>query len=173
MRTQSDPSYSSMLKISWSIELESSTTTTISVCGLKYVPGLSSMSSTSTMRVSMSAIPARSYLLGPAGRWLLSQVLQLAQLALHLPVHVERVLALADAPLVPRDHELAYLLGQPTVDARGPSRLLGEEAVEFGVDVEGRLASGFLAVGLRLEQLADLGLSRLGPALGVAVRELR
>ena len=34
-RTQSDPSYASMLKISWSIEVESSTMTTISVCGLK------------------------------------------------------------------------------------------------------------------------------------------
>ncbi len=31
MRTQSDPSYASMLKISWSIEVESSTITTISV----------------------------------------------------------------------------------------------------------------------------------------------
>ena len=35
IRTQSDPSYASMLKISWSIEVESSTITTISVWGLK------------------------------------------------------------------------------------------------------------------------------------------
>ena len=49
IRTQSAPSKASMLKTSWSIDTESSTTTTTSVCGLKYVPGRTSRSSSSTI----------------------------------------------------------------------------------------------------------------------------
>ncbi len=47
MSTQSAPSNSSMLKISESIDGESSTTSMTSVCGLKYVPGRISSSSRS------------------------------------------------------------------------------------------------------------------------------
>src|SRR4051794_4415360 len=125
------------------------------------------MSSTSMMRVWMSAIgrdptyrptaPAppdhrrhqaclRADAFSPEPPRLLPQVLQLAELALYLLVHVERLLALPDPPLVPRHHELAHLLGQPAVDARGPLRLLREEAVVFGVHIEGLVATGLLAV---------------------------
>src|SRR5262249_24196947 len=46
------PSASSMLKTAWSISGESSTTTRTSVCGLKYVPGRTSSSSSSKRRSS-------------------------------------------------------------------------------------------------------------------------
>ena len=50
--TQSAPSNSSRLKISASIDGESSTTTSTSVCGLKYVPGRTRRSSSSMRRSS-------------------------------------------------------------------------------------------------------------------------
>src|SRR3954453_22290431 len=131
-----------MLKISWSMELESSTTRTISVCGLKYVPGRSSMSSTSMMRVSMSAIardpiyPCRAAARtagdhrghqlaserdgsSPESPSLLAQILELAELALDLLLDIERLLSLPDPTLVPSDHELSHLFHEPVIDARG------------------------------------------------------
>src|SRR5215210_7101322 len=97
-----------MLKISWSTEVESSTTTTTSVCGLKYVPGRTSISSTSTTRFPPSSSPAIGPILSPArGASLLPEILELSELALHLGVDVERLLSLAQAPLVTRPDQLA------------------------------------------------------------------
>ena len=79
------------------------------------------------------------------------------ELALDLRLDVERLLALAHAPLVAGDDQLADLLAQRRVARRpAPRSCSGEQPLELGVDVERRLAAGRCAVGLRLEHLADL-----------------
>src|SRR5688572_27533907 len=95
-------------------------------------------SSSSTTRSSASP-------LGPAitPGILLPEVLQLAELALDLLLHVERLLALALAPLVPGDDQLPDLIAQALVlpePARAPRRL--QELLDLGVDVECLLAPG-------------------------------
>src|SRR4051812_39106966 len=99
---------------------------------------------------------------------------ELAQLALHFGLDVERLLALPDAPLVARDHELTHFVPQAFVGSRGARRRSGELR-DLGVDVERRLTAGHAPRRLRLRELADLlvglglggGAARLwaGPAL--------
>src|SRR3954470_19534096 len=98
-----------MLKTSWSIEAESSTTISTSVCGLKYVPGTSASSSSSVTRFSAS--------LASTGWILLTEVLEVPELALDLPLDVERLLALPLAALVAGHHELADLLTERAIVA--------------------------------------------------------
>ena len=81
-----------MLKTSWSIEEESSTTTSTSVCGIEVGAGPSVSSSSSTTRFSASLASIGGIL--RALRRLLAEVLQLAKLALDLLLDVERLLAL-------------------------------------------------------------------------------
>src|SRR3954467_8373210 len=75
---------------------------------------------------------------------------EIAQLALHLGLHVDRFLALPDAPLVARDHELADLVAQALVGRRG--RALGELR-HLGLHVERRLPARHAPVRLRLHEL--------------------
>src|SRR4051794_40528493 len=107
-----------MLKTSWSSEAESSTITTTSVWGLKYVPGRTSRSSSSTMfsAVSESGALTRECIYDRnRRRALLPEALELAKLALHLGLDVERLLALALAARVARDDQLADLCPQRRV----------------------------------------------------------
>ena len=163
IRTQSAPSKASMLKTSWSIEVESSTTTTTSVCGLKYVPGRTSRSSSSTIRFSSSATARR--LVRGATRQTWPEFRYWPRFSssrswrVDLGLDVERLLALASAALVAGDDELADLLAQRGVvggGRLGPGALLGEQPLELGIDVERGLAASALAVCLRLEHLAQL-----------------
>src|SRR5436190_16250517 len=78
---------------------------------------------------------------------------EVAQLTLHLGLHVDRLLALPHPPLVAGDHELTDLLPQAFVRRRG--RALGELR-DLGVHVERRLAARHPPVRLRLHELADL-----------------
>src|SRR5215207_1536912 len=155
-----------MLNTSWSIETESSTTTTTSVCGLKYVPGLTTNSSSST---AWLGVPSR-----VTGRILLPEVLELSELAFDLRIDVERLLALPRATLVAGDDELADLLAKLRVSGHiGRRRLLGPQAGELRFDVHRRLAAGALAIGLRLQQLSQLVLGDgggVGPGAGVGQR---
>ncbi len=94
---------------------------------------------------------------------LLPEVLEVAQLALDLGVDVQRLLALARTALVAGDDELADLLAQRGVGLGDRGRaLLGSQPLELRLDVERRLAAGALAVGLGLEQLAQLGVGLSG-----------
>jgi hypothetical protein len=97
------------------------------------------------------------------GRILLPEVLQVPELAFDLGLDLERLLSLADAPLVSGDHELPHLLHELPVLGQVPRGRsgLGEQPLELGVDVERVLAPFLLTVGLGLEELADLGLLRL------------
>src|SRR5215210_744628 len=101
-----------MLKTSWSIEAESSTTTTTSVWGLKYIPGRRTASSRSTTWPSRSASGVIASRLSPSRLRLLPQVLELAELTLDLGVHVQRLLAAALPAGVSRHDELPDLLAQ-------------------------------------------------------------
>src|SRR5919204_364894 len=64
---------------------------------------------------------------------------QLAKLALHLRLDIERVLAAPDTPLVAGDHELANLISQGVVPGRGGR---ARERRHLRLDVERRLAAG-------------------------------
>src|SRR5581483_1390751 len=164
-----------MLKISWSRETESSTTTTTSVCGLKYIPGLTTRSSSSTIRssTSVSRSGAMADAILPCGREpLLAEVLEVAELALDLGVDVQRLLTHSDPPLVAGDDELADLLAQLPVGGQGGGGALAQELLELALHVERRLPAGGLAVGLRLEELADLRLAH-GGGLALLARARR
>src|SRR3954454_2524280 len=99
---------------------------------------------------------------------------QIVQLALDLRLHVERLLALPDAPLVARDHELSHLVAEPLVGRR--RRRLGELG-DLGLDVERRLPARDPPVRLRLDELAYLlvrlrtrrGAAGLRPAAGAVL----
>ena len=88
-------------------------------------------------------------------------LVQLVELALDLGLDVEGGLSLAGPPLVARDDQLAHLVAQRGVVGGPSGGGLGEQAAELGVDVQGGLAAGALAVGLRLQELADFGLAHL------------
>src|SRR2546423_208666 len=112
---------------------------------------------------------------GRMARRLLPEVLEVAELALYLGLDVKRLLAPARPPLVAGDDELADLLDELAVGPEATRRALVEEPRELGVDVERRLAPGALAVGLRLEHLADLrllGFARDGRRAAARLREL-
>src|SRR5215210_4155442 len=131
-----------MLKTSWSIEAESSTTTTTSVWGLKYIPGRRTASSRSTTWPSRSASGVIASRLSPSRLRLLPQVLELAELTLDLGVRGRR------------------------------GCLLGANALHLRLDVERALPADPLAVGLRLEELAQFGIAHLGRGIGVGVGHL-
>src|SRR5439155_17357044 len=118
--------------------------------------GRTSISSASTVRLSMSGsgVNAEAILL-------LAEAFQLPELALHLAVDVERLLSLANAPLVAADDELAHLLDQLRVGAQVGDRPLSEELRELRLDLKRRLPPNPLPVCLGLEELADLGLADL------------
>src|SRR5215207_7886854 len=99
-------------------------------------------SSSSTTRSSASP-------LGPAFTRgiLLAEILQLAELALDLLLHVERLLPLSLAALVSGDHQLANLLAQRPVLPQPPAGLGMQQLLDFGVDVESLLATRLAPVG--------------------------
>src|ERR671931_833368 len=78
---------------------------------------------------------------------------QLSQLALHLSLHVEGLLAAADPALVPRLHELPHLFPESVVADRSRP---GRERLHLGLDVQRWLATGLAPGRFRLHQLADL-----------------
>src|SRR5436309_13441511 len=98
---------------------------------------------------------------------LLPEVLQLPELSLDLPLDVERLLPLAGPALVAGNDELPDLVRELGVHARVALGTLLEEPGQLGIDVERRLAAQALAVGIRLEQLADLHLALDGCGLGL------
>src|SRR4051794_31461457 len=158
-----------MLKTSWSIEAESSTTISTSVCGLKYVPGTSVSSPSSITRFSASLASTR---------WiLLTEVLELAELAFDLLLDVERLLPLPLPALIPGHHQLADLLAEGAIAAQvGPGGIRREQLLDLGLDVEGLAAPGDATIRARLDHLADLLLAdlrgdRVRGALG-ALREV-
>src|SRR5829696_8710763 len=112
--TQSAPSSSSMLKISVSTSTVSSTIITTSVCGLKYVPGRFTSSSSSNV-------------LGSAISGVLPH--QVLHLPAHLGLDVQRRLSAAHPTGVARLDQLAHLGLQRRV--RGRRR----EPSDLGVDV--------------------------------------
>src|SRR5947209_1392800 len=127
-----------MLKISASSSGESSTTTRISVWGLKYVPGRLTRSSISTRRGSA---------IGPSAY---SNLLELRQFPLHLGLDVQRRLPRPGAAIVARLDEIPDLGLELGVDGRR-----GQPA-HLGFDVEGWLAAPQPPRVASLEHLADL-----------------
>src|SRR5919106_1786268 len=109
-------------------------------------------SSSSTTRSSASP-------LGPAMTpgILLPEVLQFAQLALDLLLHVQPILALALSPFVSGDDQLSHFLAQPLVVREGTraGRRL-QQLLNLRVDVERLLPAGHAAVGAGLDHLPDL-----------------
>src|SRR5215211_804002 len=140
-----------MSKISESMSGESSTTSRTSVWGLKYVPGRLTRSSSSKRR-------------GSAMRGVVSP--ELAQLPGDFGLHVQRLLAHADAALVAGDHEIAHLGHQRGVGVE--RRRLPHERRELGLDVQWLLAPAHPALVAGLEHLADLVVAnRAGHRLGL------
>src|ERR671918_2709720 len=87
---------------------------------------------------------------------LLTEVLELGELAVDLGLDVERLLALALTAIVARDHEPANLLAQGRIGLQPTRALRGEQLRDLGVDVARLLAAGDGAVGARLHHLPDL-----------------
>ena len=104
------------------------------------------------------------------------RVLELAQLAVDLLIHVQRLLALALAALVPGYHQLAHLLTEPVVGAQpGP---LDSVASSFSTSVSMSQSPRPLArrtTAASLHHLADLLLAHFGGgpvhAVSAEVRE--
>jgi hypothetical protein len=86
---------------------------------------------------------------------------ELLEGALDLRVHVQRLLALANASFVARYHQLADLLCEPWILAGGGG-CRGEQPGELSLDVQGLPSPPDGAVAARREHLADLILL-LGP----------
>src|SRR4051812_4823685 len=122
-----------MLKISWSIEGESSTMTTTSVWGLKYVPGRTRSSSISTIWLSLSALIC--LILSTRS---LTKILEVAKLALDLRLHVQGLFAAASTAVVAGDDEVSNLLADAGVEA--DARIGGlQQALQLSVHVQRRL----------------------------------
>jgi hypothetical protein len=107
----------------------------------------------------------------------LTEVLELPELAIDLLVDVERFLALAQAPLVAGDDQLADLLPERSVGAQaGSAGVGGEQLLHLGIYVECLTPLRHAAIGSGLDHLAnllltDLGRDRMDRAL-VALREI-
>src|SRR5919198_4222089 len=84
---------------------------------------------------------------------------KVAELTVHLVLHVERLLAARDPALVAGDHELADLVPERLV---APSLGRTREPRHLRIHVERGLSARLAAGRLRLHQLADLR-PRLGP----------
>src|SRR5581483_12186044 len=92
----------------------------------------------------------------------LAEVLEVAKLAVDLPLDVERLLALPPAPLVACHHHLAALLAQRAVgSAARPALLRCEQRLDLRIDVERRAPPRHAPVGAGLDHLADLLLADL------------
>src|SRR5947209_988338 len=150
-----------MLKISLSSSGESSTMTRISVCGLKYVPGRLTSSSSSYLRpsaISAAAYRAIAMTKPPVA-------LQIEDLPLDLGVDVERRLARTRAAVIACDHQLPDLVPQLGVHVR-----CSGQARQFCVHVDRSLAAALASGVAGLEHLADLVVTLADAAAGAAAR---
>src|SRR5512132_1986802 len=131
------------------------------------MPGTSASSCSSMTRFSASLASTRGILL--------TEVLELAQLAVDLLIDVQRLLALALAALVPGYHQLAHLLTQPAVGAQPrPARLGRQQLLDLCLDVQRLPALGEATIRASLDHLADLLLAYLGgDRVNRAARALR
>src|SRR5687767_14950804 len=93
---------------------------------------------------------------------LLAERFELGELALDLGLDVEWLAPHPDAPGVRSLDQLPDLGDELCVaQERAGRALVGEDPLELRVDIERLLAAGGKAVGLRLQELADLGLADL------------
>src|ERR671919_2136301 len=113
--------------------------------------------------ISSSSITRLSASLASTAAILLTEVLQLPELPLDLPLHIERLLPLPLAPLVARDHQLAHLVTERAIFTEtGPGRVRGEQFLDLRVDVQRLAALGDASIRSGLDHLTDLLLADLG-----------
>src|SRR5512141_2434916 len=119
------------------------------------MPGTSASSSSSVTRFCAS--------LASMCWILLTEALEVPQLALDLALHVEGLLALPLPAFVSGDHQLADLLAQRPIAAEArAAHIRGEQPLHLGLDIERLTTLGDGAIRARLDHLADLLLAHLG-----------